>query len=253
MRALMLLMLLALPAAAQDDTSGVVADLSQTRINIDANFDGSEILVFGAVKRDRPGLSGTAPIDVIVTVSGPLRPLTVRRKDRVAGIWVNVESAEIDLAPSFYAVATSGPLAEILSEVENLRHAITVPRAIRAVDAGAADSPAFTRALIRIQERVGAYRLAEGSVEVIEGTLFHTAIELPANLVEGGYAARFFVLREGRVLASYDTMVRVEKVGLERFLYRLAHDRPAIYGVLSLAIAILAGWGASAAFRWIRP
>ena len=249
MRILTLLLVLAMPAAAQD---GVVAGLSQNRIGIDANFDGSEILVFGAIKRDEPGLAD-GPVDVIVTISGPLQPITVRRKERVAGIWVNVESAEIDLAPSFYAVASSGPLSEILSGVEDLRHAITIPRAIRAVDAGAADAPAFTRALIRIEEERGIYTVEEGAVSIARDTLFRTAITLPANLVEGDYAARFFALRDGRVLARYRTEVRVEKVGLERFLYRLAHDRPAVYGALSLAIAILAGWGASALFRWIRP
>ena len=249
MRLLALLLILALPSAAQD---GVVADLSQNRIGIDANFDGSEILVFGAIKRDEPGLAD-GPVDVIVTISGPLRPVTVRRKDRVAGIWANVESAEVDLAPSFYAVASSGPLREVLSGIEDLRHAITVPRAIRAVDTGATDAPAFTRALIRINEERGTYVVREGDVAVARDTLFRAAIQLPANLVEGDYTARFFALRGGRVLARYQTEVRVEKVGLERFLYRLAHDRPAIYGVLSLAIAILAGWGASALFRWVRP
>ena len=249
MRLLALLLLLALPSHAQD---GVVADLSQGRIDIDARFAGSEILVFGAIKRDEPGLAD-GPVDVIVTVSGPLQPVTVRRKERVAGIWVNTESAEIDLAPSFYAVASSGPLSEILSGVEDLRHAITIPRAIRAVDAGARDAPAFTRALIRIEEGRGIYAVKEGEVSIARDTLFRAAITLPANLVEGSYAARFFVLRDGKVLATYTTDVQVEKVGLERFLYRLAHDRPAVYGVLSLAIAILAGWGASALFRWIRP
>ena len=43
--------------------------------------------------------------------------------------------------------------------------------------------------------------------------------------------------------------IEVRKVGLERWLYRLALEQPFIYGIMSLAIAISAGWGASAAFR----
>ena len=44
----------------------------------------------------------------------------------------------------------------------------------------------------------------------------------------------------------------MRKVGLERLIYTLAHERPLIYGLLSLVIAIAAGWSASAVFRYIR-
>jgi hypothetical protein len=35
-------------------------------------------------------------------------------------------------------------------------------------------------------------------------------------------------------------------------IYTLAHERPLVYGLLSLFIAIAAGWMASALFRAIR-
>jgi hypothetical protein len=44
----------------------------------------------------------------------------------------------------------------------------------------------------------------------------------------------------------------VRKVGLERWLYELARGQPAAYGVLALAIAALAGWAASTAFRLMK-
>ena len=72
---------------------------------------------------------------------------------------------------------------------------------------------------------------------------------LPANLVEGTYKTRIFLIREGRVIDSYSAPLEVRKVGLERWLYRLAFDQPLIYGLMSLLIAAVAGWGASAAFR----
>ena len=81
---------------------------------------------------------------------------------------------------------------------------------------------------------------------------FSTSVQLPANLTEGDYKTRFFLTRRGRVIDSHETVIAVQKVGLERFLFRLAHDQPLIYGLMSLAIAIAAGWGASAAFRFLR-
>jgi uncharacterized protein (TIGR02186 family) len=236
--------------AAED----VVADLSQNRISINTSFDGSEILVFGAVKRSRPVPIGTPPLHVIITVSGPSEPVTVRKKDRRMGIWVNTESVEIDTAPSFYAVATSAPLAEVLTQTEDQRHRVSVVQAIRSVGAPdqVSDAQSFTEALMRIRANNELYVTAEGSIELVEETLFNTEIRLPANLVEGAYETRIFLTRGGEVTAIYTDVIEVSKVGLERFIYTLAHEQPLVYGLMSLFIAISAGWGASAIFRFIR-
>ena len=57
-RLLLLLLAVALPASAEEE---VVAGLSQNRIAITANFDGSELLIFGAVKREAPPPRAPAP------------------------------------------------------------------------------------------------------------------------------------------------------------------------------------------------
>ena len=124
----------------------IVLGLSQDEVAITATFEGSEILVFGAIRRDSPLPSGL--LGVIVTVAGPNVPIVVRRKDRRLGIWVNVDDVKIDAAPSFYAVATSAPLQEILRASEDLHNRITLPQAIREVGTNVLDSRSFSRALI---------------------------------------------------------------------------------------------------------
>jgi uncharacterized protein (TIGR02186 family) len=250
-RALVLLLAFALPAAAQEV---IVAGMSQNRVSITADFDGSEILIYGAVKRDAPAPTGKGPLEVIVTVEGPSTPVAVRRKDRVAGIWVNNASVRIDSAPSFYAVATTGPLQHILSDVDNLRYGITIERMIRAIGISdeADKAGEFVLALLRVRTDEGRYRVLEGNVELTEETLFRTDVVLPANLTEGEYKVRLFLLRDKRVIASQERVIGVRKEGLERFVFNLAQEQPLIYGLLSLALAALAGWGASAAFRLIR-
>jgi uncharacterized protein (TIGR02186 family) len=255
-RAALLAVLLigAMPAAAQD----VVADLSQSKVAITASFAGSHILVFGAVRYE-PGQSPDAdptenPLDVIVTVSGPLEPVTVRKKARRAGIWINTEALEIDAAPTLYKIATSRPQSEILSETEDLRHRISIPLAIRAVGTigAVSDANAFTEALIRIRQKEGLYEELPGSVGLAEQTLFRTTISLPSNLVEGQYTTRIYLTRNKQVVAEYTRVLDVRKVGIERWIYNLAQDQALLYGLLSLAIAIAAGWSASAVFRYIR-
>ncbi|MGJ8585310.1 MAG: TIGR02186 family protein [Marinosulfonomonas sp.] len=243
------LLLCALPLKAEE----VVAGLSHNRVSITANFDGSEILIFGAVKRDAPA-PDTGRLGIIITVAGPATKATVRKKSKHFGIWLNSEAVTIDVAPSLYAVATSAPLYDILTATEDLRYKISTPRAIRSVGAPAdvKDPESFTEALIRIRTKNRLYQLSPESVIVTEQTLFRTSVALPANLTEGTYTARIFLTRNGNVVDKLETSIDVRKVGLERWLYRLAHEQPLLYGLLSLFIAVTAGWGASTIFRLLR-
>lgn len=247
------LLALAAPPAQGIAAEEVVLGLSRDKVAITANFDGSDILVFGAVKREAPIPDGP-PLEVVVAVSGPSTPVLVRRKARRFGIWINTDSVLVDAAPSFYAVAASGPLDQVLSHVEDLRHKISIERAIRSVGAGMEVQGAqdFAEAVIRIRMHNGLYRSLDNAVAVDEQTLFRTAVDMPANLTEGDYLTRIFLTRGGRVVSTYETTIDVRKVGLERWLFTLSHQQPLIYGLMSLAIAIAAGWGASAAFRMLK-
>ena len=249
-RTALLLLALTLPAQASET---IVAGLSQNRVSITADFDGSEILIYGAVKREE-AISTAAPLHVIITVEGPSFPTTVRKKARVAGIWINDDSVQLGRAPSFYAVATTGFLSEVLSATDDLRYRITIPRAIRAVGISsmAADAPGFVEALIRVKTDTDQYRLAERTVQLTEQTLFRTDVVLPSNLVEGPYRVRIFITRNGAVVDQLERRINVRKEGLERFLFNLSREQPLIYGLLSLFIAVAAGYGAQAAFRFMK-
>ncbi|MEL6685143.1 MAG: TIGR02186 family protein [Pseudomonadota bacterium] len=246
-RLIALLLMLAMPAKAEE----IVLGLSRDEVSITATFEGSEILIFGAIKRDGP-VQNDGDLGVIVTVAGPDRPVTVRKKDRRFGIWVNTDAVEIDVAPTFYAVATNRPLEEILTFTEDLNTRVSTRRAIRSVGSNVDNAQAFTNALIRIREQQGLYQTLPVGVSVMEEALFRTLIPLPANLTEGDYKAEIYLTRGREIVDLYVTTIPVKKVGLERWLYNLAHDNPFLYGLMSLSIAIAAGWGASAAFSLFR-
>jgi len=246
---LLFLMLLPLPLSAKEE---VVLGLSQDNVAITARFDGSEILVFGAVKREQA--IPDEPLDVIIAIAGPSEATKLRRKDRKFGIWVNAASVDIISAPTFYAVATSRPMDKVLLPHEDQRYGISIERSIRAVITPGMTENAkdFTEALLRIRQAEGSYQLLEGAVNVDQQTLFRTSISLPSNLTEGTYRTRIYLTRAGEVVSSFETPINVSKVGLERFLYNLAQDKAALYGLMSLALAVFAGWLASAIFRLIR-
>ncbi len=233
----------------------IVSGLSQTDVAITATFEGSKIFVYGAIERDWFPQPGEPAADVIISVTGPSAPVTVRKKERIGVVWANAESLVISSAPSFYAVAATGELPDILRPEDDAKHRIGIDKAV--FIAGLAgfnkvDVDAFRRAVIRLREKSGLYDESAGKVRLRGPTLFETSIELPSNIVEGDYSARVFLLRDGRVRDEYSTVIAVRKTGLERLIYSSAQDVPLIYGLVSILVALIAGWGASEIFRQLR-
>lgn len=239
------------PATAEER---VVARLSQSQVAITTNFSGSEIFVYGAVRREAPIPAGE--LDAIIAITGPSTPVLVRRKEQRYGIWINGPGVQIDAAPSFYAVAATRPLREILSFTEDMRHRVGIEELIRLIDAPEwlqDDRAAYRDAVVRLRRADGLYYERPDGVLLSEATLFETTIALPANLVEGDYRARILLLRNKQVIDVYDEIIPVQKVGLERFLFDLSRSDPAIYGIASVLMALFAGWMASALFRYFLP
>lgn len=246
----LLLLILATPLRAGE----IVGALSQNRVSLTANFSGTEILIFGAIRQDAARIEEDAPFDIIIVVEGPREPVAIRRKDRVLGIWVNTEQALMASVPSFYAVATTGPLAQILSPDEDARLRISPAQAIRAeqIVGGGGDPAAFSEALLRLRARAEAYRALDRWVFLDRDILFRANVRLPANLTEGAYTTRMYLVREGQVVHQFRTAIFVRKEGIERWLSQMAYDQPLLYGLMALLLALVAGWGASEATRFLR-
>jgi uncharacterized protein (TIGR02186 family) len=239
------------PLAAQET---VVTGISKDNIALTADFNGSEIFVFGAIRREGPAAPDASPLDIIITIKGPTRGVTVRRKDRRFGIWVNTDSVRVREAPTFYAIATTRPLATLLTQTELLRHQIGMDQAVRRVGGHPTirDTTSFGEAVARIRQEEGLYPIRDGAVSVAEDTLFQARFELPANHTEGLYAAEFFLVRDHEVISSGATEIVVEKTGLERWMFNLSKQDPLLYGTLSVLVALAAGWLAAAAFRLVK-
>ena len=242
----------ATPAAGQAVEETVIAGLSQTHVSITTDFSGSEIFIYGAVKRDAP-VPKDWPLEVIVAVTGPLEPAIVRKKERKLGIWVNDAGVKVDAAPSLYAVATTGPFRDIISFTDDFRYKVGIENLVHFI--GETDDEEFKEgypeALVRLRRAAGIYFELIGAVKITEETLFETRIQLPANLVEGDYRARIFLLRDKAVVDVFEASIEVRKVGLGRWIYTMAQEQSALYGILSILVALTAGWLASAFFRLV--
>jgi hypothetical protein len=70
----------------------------------------------------------------------------VRRKARRFGIWVNTDAIEVDARADLLRRGHHRPdLDTVLTATEDLRHRVSIPRAIRAVDTGVGDQDASSK------------------------------------------------------------------------------------------------------------
>ncbi len=220
----------------------LVADLSNHLIAITTGFTGAEVVLFGATGGDG---------DVAVVVTGPRGPVTVRRKDRVAGVWLNTQSVVFTQVPSFYAVATSRPMEDFLSPLLLERHEVGAGR-LRlepAADLPPAQVEAFRDALVRNKRAEGLYAMEAGDVTFLGERLFRTNLYFPANVPTGLYTVEAFLIRDGEVVSAQTTPLVVSKVGFSAEVFEFARGQPFAYGVAAVAGALAAGWLAGAIFR----
>ncbi len=238
---LALFALLQMPAdAARDDS--LVADLSQDMIGISTGFTGASVLLFGAT-------DGTG--DVAVVVRAPNSSVVVRRKERIAGIWVNSDELTFDDAPGFYHVAASNPLDELLPKAILEANEIGVENIGFNPHAFLSDTEetAFRNALVRNKQRAGLYSEHTGNISFRGERLFRTRLELPANVPTGTFAVSVYLIQDGRIVDWSTTNLSVEKVGFEAKLTEFAFEQAPLYGLIAILIALFAGWFAGFVFR----
>jgi len=242
-RVLLLLGLLSAALAPQPARAqALVADLSSHLIAITAGFAGTELLLFGATEGEG---------DVVVLVRGPDSDVAVRRKARVAGIWINTETLSFANVPSYYRVAASKSLDEIVTPALRQRHQIGSDflRLAPSREADAIALAAFRAGLVRNKERLELYDPEPGRVTFLGPRLFRTRIVFPANVPTGAYSVEVLLVQNGQVIAAQSTPMFVSKVGVGAEIYDFAHVHAAWYGLIAILIAVFAGWSAGLIFR----
>lgn len=234
-------LLAAAPAGAR--AQELVADLSSHLVAITTGFSGTEVLLFGAV--EQPG-------EVVVVVRGPNRPITMRRKSRIFGIWMNTASMTFQQAPSFYAVNASAPLEQVATPAVRDRHEMGVDYLELPLPPARASpnvAQEWRRALVRAKQREQHYARDIGPVTFLGPRLFRSNVFFPANVPTGSYQVETYLLRDGHVVSAQTTPLIVSKVGVEAEITDFAYEQSALYGAVAILIALVSGWIANTLFR----
>ena len=240
-----------LPAGAvQAADPRLVPDVSSRAIDIQYSFTGEELLLFGAILYPGQRLPDDRA-DIVVVLKGPVRPVILREKRRVAGIWVNANSLRLRTSPGFYAIGSSRPIDKLVDE----RTAAIFELGLNNLSmspAGFSEATKLERfeaGLIDLYTRLGLFYENPSAVEISEGVLYRARIPVPARVPVGTYRAETYLISRGRVLAVASRDVQIRKAGFERFVALAAERHGFLYGLSAVALSLLLGVGASAIFR----
>jgi uncharacterized protein (TIGR02186 family) len=235
------------PAAAQR----LIASLSNHRVMVTSSFTGADLVLFGIIETPTPRRGG---YDIVATITGPRQNAITFKKDRVLGIWLNVDSREFENVPSYLAVLANRELDAIANwdtrrrlqlGIENIP--LTQRAAVTIADAGL-DDP-FRQAFLRINMQRGLYREATNGITFLAPLLFRADIPLPAGVSVGNYDVDVRLFADGAALARQQTAFEVYKAGFEQFITATSRTHGLMFGLVTAMMTLATGWLGSVIFR----
>lgn len=246
-----LLLLFALFLMGQRDPI-LVPEVSQHEVQVRQGFTGTELLLFGAIL-DSGRRAASNRYDIVVVLKGPSEPVRLREKERFVGVWVNAASTDFRSVPSFFAVASSRPVPDIVDEKTAAIYEFGTAY-IQLSPSGVidpAEQARFAAGLVDLKTRQNLYKQDYGGVQLSEQVLYQARIALPSNVTTGTYTAETFAISNGRVIASALAEVEVKKVGFEKLVADYSQRYSLLYGLFAVLLSVGMGWAAGRLFAMI--
>ncbi len=242
----------ALEKAGAEHPEKLEIGVSTDEIAISSDFRGVDLTIFGAIEGYDPNLLAQGKYDIVVALEGPKDDATVRKKERIFGIWVNRYSMTFELVPESYSlsstrdVETIAPAGELNSVGVGIQHIRLSPTGYFGDGSNLTE---FRDAFRRLKENGGFYQRDPGGVQFISASLFKATVRLPASVPNGTHVVRAHLFRDGVFISEKALPLRVMKTGLEQMISNAAYDDSMAYGFFSVFLAVLTGWIASVVFR----
>ncbi len=238
------------PLLIAADKPVLVPDVSARQVQIRYSFQGGQLLLFGAIAYP-DGRTPTRPADIAVVLRGPVQPILLREKQKIAGIWMNADSSRFRSAPSFYAVASSKPIRDLVDERTASIYELGIHNLQLSPGGGALPERErhFEAGLLDLRSRAGLFSENPHGVEISSGILYRAFISIPSQVPVGTYTAETFLIDRGHVVAVATRDIQIDKSGFERYVYLASRRDRFAYGLACIAMSLGLGWAAAMAFR----
>ena len=228
--------------------SSVISDIDKSNIELSTRFDGTSILVFGAISPENDSTS------LLIEIIGPSTSVNIRKKFQIWGIWVNKKIAQFKDIPSFYKISISNPEHPILKEIEyqKLKSIFYDFLETNSTPEDGNGVEQYYHELTRLKKKLEKLSIFEEPVNIIDKKLFSHKVNLPNKIHPGLYKIKMTLIdQQGTELSKSEQSVKVSKVGIQEFLSYNSKNNPVFYGLFSVIIALFLGFSAAQLFRWL--
>ncbi len=238
-----LAVLLVQSAFCTDAMADLTAKANHDRITIDFGYRGSSVSVKGEADEG---------VDLVVKIAAPDGHQTLMKKGRVGGLlWMNVGPLAFERAPYLYEVFSTRSLEEILRAEERAEHVIGYDALLEHVEVrpaqGEEEKAKWFGEFVRFKEASRLYAASSGRIETqaLPNGRQRYALQSnwPHQAPTGEYDVTVYAVKDGQVVESAACKVHVEHVGIVKALASMARDSAALYGIVSIVMALSAGFG----------
>ena len=222
----------------------IVADLSQENVKISTDFQGAKILLFGAY-------DGKKGDDIIVIVTGPKGLVTVQKKEKILGVWVNTRKVNYINTPKYLSISSNRRIDDILNKKTQKISEIGLNNLNIRMQPGikVENEKQWRQALTRNMLKSNLWSINENSVSLNKDALFRLFLGLPSNVIIGQFEVKILHYRNSKLVSQQINSINVSKSGICAEIYDIAQNYSTLYGIFAVLLAVLVGWGSNLIFR----
>lgn len=217
-------------------------------IKIDFFYHGSKVSVSGEAA------SGS---DLIIKIASPDGHETLKQKGKAAGfLWMNLGTLKFEHTPNLYFIHSTRKPEDILSQEEINRYVIGYPALGRHIEIAPVlndeERAKWFDEFMRYKEASRLYKVSSGQIKTATAgktQKYYLQIDWPYQSPPGEYIVTVYVVKDKKVVEKAETAVKVEQVGIIKLLSDMAKNKGALYGIISIVIALGAGFGVGMIFR----
>lgn len=197
-------------------------------------------------------------VDLVIKIASAEGRQTLRKKGKVGGLlWMNMGNLNFEHVPSLYFIGSTKKLNDILAPEEMDKYSI----GYQSLERHAGISPLsdekekgrWFNEFIRFKESARLYSTSYSRISLSGGDkkkqYYHIQLDWPYQAQPGSYTVTVYGIRDKRVIEKAESTMLVEQVGFVKALSTMAKNNGALYGILSVAIALAAGFGVGMIFR----
>ena len=236
-------------AISNDAFAMLTAKANHDHITIDFFYHGSTVGVKGISDAGR---------DLVIKITSPEGHQVMNKKGKVAGaLWMNVGTLTFEKTPNFYETFSTKKIEDILTREERGKYTLGYEALAGHVEvspiANASEKTQWFGEFVKFKEASNLYKSDFGMIEMKDlpdgHQEYYILTEWPYQATPGDYLVSVYAVKNGAVVEQAESRVKVEQVGMVKTLATMAKDSAAMYGFLSIGVALSAGFGVGLVFR----